>query len=53
MERCLVCGSEDLIHYSDCTSCQRCGAKGGSKGWEYEPDQIQDNIDRYDDYFDE
>lgn len=51
MERCMSCGSDDLVQYSDGFRCNRCGALNNENGCEYSPDEVEDNIQRYDDYF--
>jgi hypothetical protein len=50
INKCLNCGSDDIFEFSDYAQCQRCHSKIDSEGGvTYEPDNIQDNIDRYDD----
>lgn len=49
MEKCLNCGSDDLMEFSDCKQCQRCGTKIKDDGWqEYNPNTIEENIQHYD-----
>lgn len=44
----MLCGSEDLIHYSDGTQCQRCGGMHREEGGvEYDPDELIDRMERY------
>lgn len=53
MARCLICGSDDLIEYANGPKCQRCGAQGDSGGsWSYDPDEIEGQIEAYDDFHD-
>jgi uncharacterized Zn finger protein len=53
VDRCLTCGSDDVIIFSDAVQCQRCGSVGREDGWEYDPSEIDGNIQRYDDYFED
>ena len=52
MERCMNCGSDDLIGLQEGFLCQRCGAMNNENGsCEYSPDGIEERIQDYDNYF--
>lgn len=54
MEKCNNCGSDDLMEFSDCKKCQRCGAKIYEDGAvEYEPERHEQNIRHYDNAHDD
>lgn len=54
MERCMNCGCDDIVELQDGFHCQRCGAVSTADGsCEYEPDRIGENIQNYDDYFED
>ena len=46
-EECLVCGSDNLIEFTEGFQCQRCGAMNNGSSAEYGRD-VEDNIKNYD-----